>query len=257
MRDSTMKAALRIGAVTASAALALGAAGSAYAASPGGAKASTSASAKSTKSAGRSATEQGKLTAAKNLAASSIQSRLSTLHALALAVQDSKFLTPDEKSALGKKISSDISGLTMLQKKVSGATTAAAVNADETAVVDDFRVFLLLVPQVRLTDALAAEADAASTLQKADMALSDLLAKQNNGGTSKEKSELADLHKQIAAAQAAIRDKIAMVLAIRPGPDAKAIETALAPAGAAVKTARTDLLKARDDAMALRSSLKA
>jgi len=247
-----MKAALRLGATAAAAALALGAAGSAYAATPG-ATATTTASATST---GKTTAAQARLTAAKDLATSRIQGRLATLRALALAVQDSKYLTSAEQSTLSTQISSDLSGLTALQTKASAETTVAAVHTDETAMVDDYRVYLLMAPQVRLTEALAAETDAASTLQKAYVALSDLLAKQSGGGTSEQKSELADLQSQIIAAQAAIGNEVAAVLAIQPGPDANSIETALAPARSAVKTAHADLLKARDDAKALRSSLK-
>jgi hypothetical protein len=245
-----MKAALRIGAVTAGAALALGAAGSAYAAAPG-ATPTASAAAK-----GKAAAAQTKPAAEKQLATSRIQGRLATLHALSLAVQDSKYLTSDEQNTLGKQISSDTSGLTALKAKVADETTVQAVRADETAMVDDFRVYLLMVPQARLTEALAAESDAATTLQKAYAALSDLLAKQSGGGTSAQKSELAGLQSNITAAQAAIGNEVAAELAIQPGPNASAIDSALAPAKSAVKTAHADLLKARSDAKTLSGSLK-
>ena len=245
-----MKAALRIGAVTAGAALVLGAAGSAYAASPG-TTSSTSAAAK-----GKTAAAQTKLAAEKQLAAARIQGRLATLHALSPAVQDSKYLTSSEQGTLGGQISSDTSGLTALGTKAAGETTIAAVRADQVAMVDDYRVYLLMAPQVRLTEALAAESDAAGTLQKAYVALSDLLAKQSGGGTAGQKSELADLQSEITAAQAAIGNEVASVLAIRPGPNASAIESALAPGKSAVKTAHADLLKARGEAETLRDSLK-
>jgi hypothetical protein len=245
-----MKAALRIGAVATGAALALGAVGSAYAATPG---ANSTASAKG-KAASAHATATG-LAAVQKLATSRIEGRLSTLHALSLAVGDSKYLTSGEQGTLGKQISSDISGLTALDSKVAGATTVQDVRADEVAMVDDFRVYLLMAPQIRLTEGLAAESDAATTLQKAYVALSALLAKQSGGGTAAQKSELADLQSQTTAAQAAIGNEVASVLAIQPGPNASAIHSALAPAASAVKTARADLVKARDDAEALRASL--
>ena len=249
-----MKAALRIGAVATGAALALGAVGSAYAATPGS---SSTASAKATASGtkGKAATAHATgLAAVQKLATARIEGRLSTLHALSLAVGDSKYLTSGEQGTLSKQISSDVSGLTALDSKVAAATTVQDVRADEVAMVDDFRVYLLMAPQVRLTEGLAAESDAAATLQKAYVALSDLLAKQS-GGTATQKSELADLQSQITAAQAAIGDEVASVLAIQPGPNASAIQSALAPAKSAVKTARADLVKARGDAQALRGSL--
>ena len=82
-----------------------------------------------------------------------------------------------------------------------------------------------------------------------------MLAKQSGGGTAQQKSELADLQSRITAAQAAIGNEPATELAVRPGPDESAIRDALAPAKSAAKTARVDLVKARDDAKDLRSSL--
>jgi hypothetical protein len=245
MRDTNMKAALRIGAVAAGAALALGTAGAASAATPG-----------STASAAAKNASGDRLALVKGAANARIQGRLGTLHALAQAVQDSKFLTSAEQGTLGKQIESDLSGLTALSTKTANETAAAAVRADEVVMVDDYRVYLLMAPQTRLTEALAAESDAATTLQKAYAALQQLQAKQSGGGSAQQKSELADLQSEITAAQAAIGNEVAAELAIQPGPDESAIKNALAPAKSATKTARQDLLKARDDAKDLRSSLK-
>ena len=155
-----MKAALRIGAAAAGAALALGTAGAAYAASPAADPTSTA------RTAGAD-----RLAAVKALANARVQGRIATLHALSLAVQDSKFLTSGERGTLAGRIDSDLSGLGALATRMSDETTAAAVRTDEAAMVDDYRVYLLMAPQVRLTDAFAAESDAATTLQKAYVAL--------------------------------------------------------------------------------------
>lgn len=244
-----MKSALRIGAITTGAALMLASGGAAYASSA--ASAATSASSSAPASGG-----SARLTAVKAAANARIQGRLATLHALSLAVSDSKYITSDEKSALDKQINADISGLTALSSKMSAESTAAAVRADEAVMVDSYRVYLLMAPQTRLTDALAAESDAATTLQKAYTALSDLANKQSGGPTATQKSELADLQAQISAAQSAIANQVNTELAIQPSPDETAIHNALEPVKSAVKSAHQDLLKARSDAKELRASLK-
>lgn len=240
-----MKAALRIGAVTAGAALVLGSGGAAYASS------ASSTSTSAAKSAG-----SARLDTVKSTANARIQGRLETLHALALAVSDSKYLTADEKSALDQQINADLSGLTALSSKMAAETTAAAVRVDEVAMVDGYRVYLLMAPQTRLTEALAAESDAAATLEKAYTALSDLAAKQSGGATATQKSELADLQSEANAAQSTIANQVTTELAIQPGPNETAIHGALEPVKDAVKSARQDLVKARDDAKQLRASLK-
>lgn len=248
-----MKAARRIVAVATGAALTLAAAGTAYADAAG----ATPTGAATSSSSGASGKDNtARLQTVKALANARVQGRIGTLHALSLAVQDSKYLTSDERGTLNNQINSDLSGLTALATKMSGETTAAAVRADEGAMVDDYRVYMLMAPQTRLVDSLAAETDAATTLQKAYIALQELLAKQPGGGTSQQKTELADLQSQITAGQAAIGNEIATVLAIRPGPDASSIEAALAPVKSAAKTARKDLVQARQDAKELRGSLK-
>lgn len=245
-----MKAARRILAVAAGAAITLGAAGAAYADSPA---ATPTASAGATGKAGAGAAARLKVEQA--LANARIQGRISTLHALSLAAQDSKYLTSDERGALDKQITSDLSGLTSLAAQMGDATTVSAVRTDESAMVDDYRVYMLMAPQTRLVDALAAETDAATTLQKAESALQQLLVKQPGGGSTQQKSELADLQSQITQAQAAIGSDVATVLAIQPGPDASSIESALAPVRSSVKSARKDLVQARQDAKELRDSL--
>jgi hypothetical protein len=243
-----MKSALRIGAITTGAALLLGSGGAAYA--------SAASTPNSTSSSAPSSGGSARLSAVKSIANARIQGRLATLHALSLAVSDSKYLTSDEKSALDKQINADLSGLTALSSKMSAETTAAAVRADEVAMVDDYRVYLLMAPQTRLTDALAAESDASATLQKVYAALSDLANKQSGGPTASQKAELADLQSEVSAAQAAIANQVSTELAIQPGPDETAIHNALEPVKDAVKTAHQDLLKARSDAKELRASLK-
>ena len=248
-----MKAARRILAVAAGAAITLGAAGAAYADSPA-ATPTASAGTSATGKAGSGAAARLKVEQA--LANARVQGRISTLHALSLAAQNSKYLTSDERGALDKQITSDLGGLTSLATQMGDATTVSAVRTDESAMVDDYRVYMLMAPQTRLVDALAAETDAATTLQKAESALQQLLVKQPGGGSTQQKSELADLQSQISQAQTAIGSDVATVLAIQPGPDASSIESALAPVRSSVKSARKDLVQARQDAKELRDSLK-
>lgn len=196
------------------------------------------------------------LTAAKALATARIDGRLETLRALQLVVNNSAHLTSADRSALSSLISGDVSGLTSLRGKVGGESTVSAVRADETVMVDQYRVYMLVVPKVHLTDAFDIEAAAESTLQKVHDELAARLAKEPGGGTATEKSQLADLQAQLQNAQQAESGKVAALLAIQPGPDANAIHSALSPLVSAVKSVRSDLKQARDDAKALRGELK-
>lgn len=241
-----MKTLIRLGLATAAtAALAAGAALPAQAQTAFGTSTTT----------GKPAGTDG-LDAAKALATSRIDGRLETLHALQLAVNDASRLTSSDRSTLSSLINSDISGLTSLRGKVGGESTVSAVRADETTMVDQYRIYLLVEPKVHLTIAFDIEAAAQSTLQKVHDELAARLAKESGGGTATEKSQLADLQTQLQNAQQAEAGKVSALLAIQPGSDANALRSALSPLVTAAKTARTDLRKARDDAKALKGELK-
>lgn len=196
------------------------------------------------------------LNAAQTLATARVDGRLATLHALRLAVTDAAHLTSADRSALDSLIDADLSAMTALHDKIPTETTAAAVRADETAMIDDYRVYMLVAPKVRLTTAFDVEAAAETTLQQAHDALATKLAAAPGGGTAAEQSELADLQAQIQAARTASTGQVATLLAIQPGPDATAIHAELAPLVSAAKTARKDLVQARADAKQLRAALK-
>jgi hypothetical protein len=196
------------------------------------------------------------LSAAQALATARINGRLATLHALKLAVTDAAHLTGADRSALSTLIDSDLSGLTALHDKIPAETTVAAVRADDTAMVDDYRVYLLVAPKVHLANAFDIEAAAEAALQKVHDALAAKVAAAPGGGTAGEKSQLADLQSQIQAAQQASAGQVSTLLAIQPGADATAIHNALSPLVSAAKTTRKDLLQARADAKQLRAELK-
>lgn len=196
------------------------------------------------------------LKAAQALTTARIDGRLETLRALTLVVNNAKDLTSADRSALSGLINGDISGLTALRGKVAGETTVSAVRADAQAMVDDYRIYLLVVPKVHLANVLDIETTVAPTLQKVHDSLAARVAKAPGGGTAAEKSELADMETRIEAAQQADAGRVATLLAIQPGPNADAIHAALKPLVDAAKDAHKDLAQARTDAKEVAAALK-
>jgi hypothetical protein len=176
------------------------------------------------------------LDAVKKVVTARLDGRLETLRALSTAVSGATRLTAGHKSSLNSIIDHDRSGLTALRTKVAGETTAAAVKADATSMVDDFRVFLLVVPQVHLVVAIDLETAAAAGLTRAG----DKLTKAGK--------DIGDLHSEISAATAAINGEAGTLLAVKPSADATAMKGAVSPVRTAVRPARTHLKTARADA---------
>lgn len=201
--------------------------------------------------------DAAKLDAAKKLVLARIDGRLAALKAHGVTVQNAQHLSSAHKTTLSGLISADESGLGALRTKVTGETTLAAVKDDDQHMVDDFRIYILVGPKVRLTVAADDETAAIGALQKAAAALSKAIAaaKQAGHDTTKAEADLADLNAKVAAATTAVAGQADKLLAIQPGPDANAITTQVKAVREAIRTAGQDLHKAAADAKAARAAL--
>lgn len=214
------------------------------------------AQAQTARTAATSGTGTAGLKAAQALTTARIDGRLETLHALTMVLNNAKHLTVTDRNTLSGLVSSDIDGLTSLRSKVAGESTVTAVRADATAMVDEYRIYMLVVPKVHLTNVFDIESATEAALQKVHDKLAARVAATPGGGTSAEKSELADMQSQIQAAQQADAGRVATLLGIQPSPNADAIHSALSPLISAAKSARKDLEQARDDAKKVEAALK-
>ncbi|MGD0861574.1 MAG: hypothetical protein ABSA21_02285 [Candidatus Limnocylindrales bacterium] len=150
----------------------------------------------------RAARSNGTVAALRAFGNCEIARRQATLTTLAAAVRGSKVLTASDRSALASMIAADSSGLATLKTAISGTVSLPTLKLEIVAIASKYRVYLLLGPQVYLTNA----ADGVLALQPA---LSGLA---------------ADLARRIAAAQASGADVTAAQAAL----DAMNSETAAA-----------------------------
>lgn len=194
---------------------------------------------------------------AKDTVTAGLVGRLSTITDLQNRLASFKDVSAADKATLSALLSTDATALTGLKATVAGETTVAAVKADGKKMVDDYRVYLLVAPKVHLVNALSVEADAVAKLHKVHDALADRLAKDATADTQANKDLLSDMNAQIAAAEQLIDGKIATVLAIQPGPDAKSITAQVKAVSAAAHGAREDFRKAVQDAKKVRDYIKA
>jgi len=156
------------------------------------------------------------LDVAKKAVAARIDLRLAALKKFSAALAGAKQVQSGHRATLTSLITEQTTDLTALKTKVGGETTGTAVKADAKAMVDDFRVFILTGPKVRLTAAIDTEQVIAGKL-----------------GSS------------AAPIGAGLDGKVDTLLAIKPGPDGDAIR-------AQVKTIREDAKSARASLKALR-----
>jgi hypothetical protein len=165
------------------------------------------------------ASSTSSLEATKKVVTARIDLRLAALSKFSVALGQAKAVSTAHRSTLTTLIKDQTAGLTTLRGKVGSETTAAAVKTDAKAMVDNFRVFILTGPKVRLTAAIDTELAADAKL------------KQRPG---------ADIAKLNAVA-AGLDGKVSSLLAIQPGPDGDAIRARVKTVRDAAKTARTEL----------------
>jgi len=158
------------------------------------------------------------LDAAKKAVTTRIDLRLAALKKFSAVLGSAHQLQPAHRTTLTSLISEQTTDLTTLKTKVGAETTAAAVKADAKAMVDDFRVFILTGPKVRLTTAIDTEQVVAGRLGE-----------------------------KAAPIRTGLDGKVDTLLAIKPGPDGDAIR-------AQVKTIRDDAKNARAALKALRKN---
>ena len=184
----------------------------------------------------------------KQALAERIDARLTTLATLTTVISSAQHLTAGHRATLSALVGTDQTRLTSLKAAVAGEQTIAALRADATAMVDDYRVYALLVPKVRLTIAVDLAADAQQALHR----VHDVLA--GRAGTARYVADLRDMQNQLdAASVAGVADAL---LATPAGADAKAIKSRVGSARSAVGTSRTALRKALADAQAARQLIR-
>jgi hypothetical protein len=187
-----------------------------------------------------------------------IDGRLSTLNGLKTAVDGAKYLTAGHRTTLTRLLADDVTGLTSLKTKVAGETTLAGVKGDVQSMINDYRVYILVVPKVRLTIGGDLAASAGARLQQAHDRLVAAVAKAKAAGkdTAAAEAKLADAQTKINEASAAIAGKTDTLLGVAPGPDAQAIHAQVRPVRGALRTARQDLRAALVDLRWVRDSIR-
>jgi hypothetical protein len=187
-----------------------------------------------------------------------INLRLTALQRDTTVIGAAKNLSPDHRTTLQNLVNQDTSGLTALKAKVAGETTLDALKADATSMVDDYRVFILVGPKVRLTRAGDAELAVTAKLRTVHDKLAELVAKAKAAGTdtSAAEQELADMSAALDKAGTDTNGQVDALLAISPGPDGPGIQAKVAAVRSALQSGRGDLKQAQSDALKVRDFLK-
>jgi hypothetical protein len=187
-----------------------------------------------------------------------IDLRLAALARLDRRVDRAEHLTDENRDALSALIDEDVAGLTELRSKVAQATTREELRADVESMVHDHRIFVLVLPQVRLTLVADRELAAIDRLGAVHDKLAELIEKAEADGrdTGNAAVQLDAMQAQLAAAAANVSGQVDRLLAIQPGPDGPAIRSAVDEVRESLRAARQDLRDAIAIARRIRAMLR-
>jgi len=188
-----------------------------------------------------------------------INRRFTTLSDLSSRITASKAMTPSDASALQSEISSTRSGLSGLKATVDAETSMPVLKLDIVRIATDYRVYLLLLPQVNLVNAADAVTFAQAKFATINTNLTARIAAAAAAGkdTTAAQADLGAMNASVAAAVGLASPLPAQLLPLTPAQyNGGTAGPILSTARAALGRARDDLKSAIADAKACRDALK-
>jgi len=199
-----------------------------------------------------------KLEAARTACLSALDRRVTRLDQLTSKVNGDQHLTDAHRSSLSGIVSHARSGMDTLRPQVQAATDAASLRTPCESMVNDYRVFALVSPQVHLTR--AADAAAAGITKLADVDTKIHAAIDTAAAAGKDVTKATADAEAFSAAVAKVGTDVGgladAVLAVTPAAY-NANHGVLDAARAQAKTARADAKAARTAGQTVRADLKA
>ncbi len=188
-----------------------------------------------------------------------IARRITTLDTLSSRISGSKVMTSAHAATLSGFVSSDKSGLTALKATIDSETDLTALKADVRKIATDYRVYVLLVPQVHLTNGADAVAASQVVFTKLNTNLAARIAKAKAAGkdTAAAQADLDAMNAAASQAQSLASPLAGNLLALTPAQwNAGTAAPVIKDARAKLAQARNLLQSARKDAQACRDALR-
>jgi DNA-binding transcriptional regulator GbsR (MarR family) len=196
---------------------------------------------------------QDRISFVKSKAQNEIDRRITSINEVMTKIQGLKRLTDSDKTNLVAMGNSMITSLNKLKIKINADTDLTTLRADQKSIFDQYRIYMLFMPQLRIYVA-ADRIDDTVTL------MSQVLTKlQARATTDTQKSELTDAQNKLNDAKLQADNAINAIKNLQPdqGNDGmmSSNKQALLTAKDMIKLAMSDLQAARHDFELIRKSL--
>lgn len=200
---------------------------------------------------------------AKERATQEIDRRITMLTQGNERVQAMKHVSDAIKSSIASTVTEEISSLNTLKTKIASETELAALREDIASITKSYRIFLLVIPQARITVAADKVKTAATSLSTLAGKLQERITAASAAGVdvSVMNASLADMNAKITDAMAQADAAVAAVASLQPDNGDKAVQKAntdaLKSAREKLRTGQDDIETARKDAHEIVKALKA
>jgi hypothetical protein len=188
-----------------------------------------------------------------------IARRMTTLAMLSSKISGSKTLTSPDAAALSAEVASTKSGLTALKATIDAETNLTALRAEVKQIAANFRVYVLVVPQVRLTIGADTVQASKAIFDKVNANLTKRIAAARAAGknTTAAQADLDAMNTAVAQALSLTAPLPGKLLPLTPAQyNAGTAGPVISSARSALVQARGLLQAARKDAAACRDALK-
>ncbi|SRR5258708_2760585 len=208
-----------------------------------------------TKEALRTEVSQDRINLVKTKADAEIERRIASINELIVKIQGLKRLTDSDKTNLVNMGQAMVSNLNSLKTKIDSDTDILTLRADQKSIFDQYRIYMLFMPQLRIYVAADHIDDTADLMTQVSIKLQTRI----NGNTSLQNT-LNDANAKIADAKSQAQNAINAIKGLAPDAGNDGImstnKQALLNAKSMLMTAVMSLQGARHDFANIISSLK-
>lgn len=202
-------------------------------------------------------------TAGRTKALAQIDTRIKALSVLQARINEMQRVSASQKTSLNATLQTAIGEMTTLKAKIAADTDNAVLKADIQSITKSYRIYLLVLPQGRITAAADRIMGTSAILTELAGKLQVRITEAQAAGkdTTALTASLTDMNAKIADANVQANAAITLIANLKPDNGDKAVfeanQKALKDARAKIKLGTTDLQAARKDAGSIIKGLSA
>jgi hypothetical protein len=188
--------------------------------------------------------------------------RISNLNSASTRDGDMKNLSASEKTSLQASISTEIGNLTGLKAKIDADTDATVLKTDVKSITNDYRVYMLVLPQGRIAAATDRVGTIVSEMQQLGTKLQARITTAQTAGknVTAAQSAYTDMQAKLTDANTQAQAALSETQSLQPDQGNATVQAsntaAIKDALSKLKTAQSDLKAARADIKTIMDAVK-